>query len=329
MATRKQKIKVSLFLIVCLTIMVVSTAVISGMYKEPGIYYWMEFNESILGLYEGGMVEYLGVPVGKIRDIYVTGNQVAHVEIVINPQKVTLHEGVQGQLVIYSIASGTMAVSLSGGNKNGEALPEYTQIPTKPSTIEAFSTQLSDILGDVSDISSSIKGQLAQLDESAVKDIVDQTQTLMSKGEVFVDDTSKLIRETTETVQDIRAHADKLVANLELRSEEASSLIKKLEQLVEISTTRAEQLDIETLQEQFSELLTQVTNAATQMDSTVASMDIVAQDIVHQAGNVEYSLRGTLVEFRDSLESIRIMINQIKEDPSSLIRGRGRIKENE
>ena len=98
---------------------------------------------------------------------------------------------------------------------------------------------------------------------------------------------------------------------------------------MEISTTRAEQLYFETLQEEFSELLTQVTNAATQMDSTVASMDIVAQDIVHQAGNVEYSLRGTLVEFRDSLESIRIMIYQIKEDPSSLIRGRGRIKENE
>lgn len=329
MATRKQKIKVSLFLIVCLTIMAVSTAVISGLYKEPGLSYWMEFNESILGLYEGGMVEYLGVPVGKIQNIYVTCNQAAHVEFIINPEKVTLHEGVQGQLVIYSIASGTMAISLSGGNKDGEALPEYAQIPTKPSTIEAFSTQLSEILGDVSEISGSIKGQLAKLDDTAVKDIMDQTQKLMNKGEVFVDDTTNLIRETTETVQDIRQHANKLVANLELRSEEASGLIKKLEELVEISTKRAEQLDIETLQEQFGELLKQVTNAAAQMDSTVASMDIVAQDIVHQAGNVEYSLRGTMGEFRDSLESIRIMINQIKEDPSSLIRGRGRIKENE
>lgn len=329
MATRKQKIKVSLFLMICLVIMVVSTAVISGMYKEPGVSYWIEFNESILGLYEGGMVEYLGVPVGKITDIYVTGNQVAHVEFVINPKKVTIHEGVQGQLVIYSIASGTMAISLSGGNKDGQELPEYAQIPTKPSTIEAFSSQLSDILSDVSDISGSIKGQLANLDETAVKDIVDQTRALMGKGEVFVDDTTKLVHETTATIQDIRGHANHLVANLEERSTELSRLMGKLEKLVDISSQRAEDLDIQNLQEQFGELLKQVTSAATQMDTTIAHMDVVAQDIVHQAGNVEYSLRGTMGEFRDSLESIRVMIDQIKDDPSSLIRGRGRIKDNE
>lgn len=327
MATRKQKIKVSLFLIICITIMAVSVAVISGFYKEPGISYWMEFNESILGLYEGGMVEYLGVPVGKITDIYVTSDQVAHVEIIINPEKVTLQEGVQGQLVIYSIASGTMAISLSGGNKEGARLHEYAQIPTKTSTIEAFSTQLSEILSDVSEISGSIKGQLAHLDETAVKNIVDQVQTLLGKGETFVEDTTTLVKESTETVQDIRSHASTLVSSLETRSTEVASLIKKLEQLVEVSTVRAEQLDVQKLQEQFSELLAQVTNAATQLDTTVANMDLIAQDIVHQAGNVEYSLRGTLTEFRDSLESVRIMINQIKDDPSSLIRGRGKIKE--
>ncbi|HNZ48997.1 MAG TPA: hypothetical protein PKN92_09140, partial [Candidatus Hydrogenedentes bacterium] len=154
-----------------------------------------------------------------------------------------------------------------------------------------------------------------------------QVQTLLGKGETFVEDTTTLVKESTETVQDIRSHASSLVSSLETRSTEVASLIKKLEQLVEVSTVRAEQLDVQKLQEQFSELLAQVTNAATQLDTTVANMDLIAQDIVHQAGNVEYSLRGTLAEFRDSLESVRIMINQIKDDPSSLIRGRGRIKE--
>lgn len=328
MATRKQKIKVSIFLIFCLTIMVASTLVITGIYEDPGIHYWLEFNESILGLYEGGMVEYLGVPVGKVRDIYVTHNQSAHVEILINPTKVTLREGVQGQLVIYSIASGTMAVSLSGGNKDGMALQEFEQIPTKPSTIEAFSSQLTDILQDVSEISESIKTQLASLDDTAVKDIVDQVGNLADKGEIFMDDTSSLVKEATETVKDVRKHAETLVKSLEARSEDLARLSQKLEKLVETSTLRAEELDVKQLQEQFSELLKQVTNAASQMDTTVANMDIVAQDIVHQAGNVEYSLRGTMTEFRDSLESIRLIINQLKDDPSSLLRGKGKEKAN-
>ena len=67
--------------------MVAATLVITGIYQDPGLNYWLEFNESILGLYEGGMVEYLGVPAGKVREIYVTDNQYARVNIVIDPVK--------------------------------------------------------------------------------------------------------------------------------------------------------------------------------------------------------------------------------------------------
>jgi len=70
-----------------------------------------------------------------------------------------------------------------------------------------------------------------------------------------------------------------------------------------------------------------VSAVARQADETVARMETMAMDIVHQADNVEYTLRGTMLELRDAFDSIRLMVNQLKDDPSALIRGRGRVRE--
>ena len=327
MATRKQKFKVSIFLLLCIGFMTAATLVITGIYQDPGLHYSLEFDESILGLYEGGMVEYLGVPVGKVSEIYVTEGQYAHVEIVINPNKVTLHEGAEGQLVMFSIAAGTMAVSLSGGNPERPKIEEYTTIPTKQSTIEAFSSQMTKILEDVAAISENISGQIANLDDTAISDIVHQTRDLLAKGDTFVDDTDALIQEATGAVQDVRKHADGLFDTIQEHSKDLKQLTDKLGKLLDVSTERAEQLDVEQLQKQFNELLAQVTDVAAQVDKTVANMDVIATDVVQQTDNVEFTLRRTMLEMRDTFDSIRTVVNNLKDDPSALLRGAGRVRE--
>lgn len=327
MATKKQKIKVSIFLLLCISFMTAATLVITGIYQDPGLHYWLEFDESILGLYEGGMIEYLGVPVGKVSEIYVTDGQYAHVDIVIDPNKVTLHEGAEGQLVMFSIAAGTMAVSLSGGNPERPRIEEYTQIPTKPSTIEAFSSQMTKILEDVAAISENISGQIANLDDTAISDIVHQARDLLAKGDTFVEDTDALVREATEAVKDVRGHADGLFDTIQEHSKDLKQLTEKLGKLLDISTERAEDLDVEQLQKQFNALLEQVTAVAEQVDTTVANMDVIATDVIHQTDNVEFTLRRTMTEMRDAFDSIRILVDNLKDDPSALLRGPGRVRD--
>ena len=326
-ATRRQKLKVSIFLILCIGTMVVGSLVVSGVYQEPGLRHWLEFNESVLVLYEGGMVEFLGVPVGKVREIYVTENQLAHVEIVIDPTKVSLRQGVEGKLVIYSIAAGTMAISLSGGDPQSAEILENSQIPAKQSTIEAFSSQLTDImeelsstLKDVSAIGKEVRTQIESLDDKAVSDIVHQVRDLVGKSEEFLTHTDGLVIEATEAVKDVRGHANSLVDTVKARSQDLERLSKKIETLAETYTKRGEELNVGELQQQVNALMLQVTEALEQMDT-------VAANLVHQTGNVEYSLRATMTELRDALESVRGLANQLKEDPSALIRGRGKAQE--
>ena len=244
MATRKQKVKVGAFLGVCIGLSVAATMVITGLYKEPGTPYWLEFDESILGLYEGGLVVYLGVPVGKVKEIFVTENRKAHVETIIDPHKVTLHNGVQGQLVLYSIAAGTMAVGLEGGKPAEGLLPPNSQIPTKMSTFGAISSQITDVMDHVSGIAEKINSELAKLGDTDVKDIVDRVRSLLEKGDGLADKGSEFLSETTETIKKVRGEVDTVMGALEGRSKDLEKLAADMQRLVKVAADKLEQFEI-------------------------------------------------------------------------------------
>ena len=54
MASKKVKVKVGIFLIACFTLIGISLAYISGTLRPEGVPYWLEFDASVLGVYEGG-----------------------------------------------------------------------------------------------------------------------------------------------------------------------------------------------------------------------------------------------------------------------------------
>ena len=195
MATRVQKVKVGVFLIVSAGLITVALAVISGFYRPAGITYWIEFDESVLGLYEGGTVEYLGVPVGKVRQIYVTPENRAHVVINIDPETVTLNKGVEAQLVIYSLAAGTMALSLTGGDPDKGPLPPGSEIPAKPSTITAVSGHVEVLMEDLTTIADAVRNGLEGLEEGQLSKMVNDVGRLIEDGRDMLRRGSELVDE--------------------------------------------------------------------------------------------------------------------------------------
>ena len=147
MATRSQKTKVGIFMIGAILLFALSLFFVSGYYGDGGHHYSMQFENTILGLYEGAIVEYLGVTVGKVRNIKVLeDNNLPIVEIALDPAKVTLYKGVEAKLSLYSMAAGTMAISLTGGDPEQGELRPGSRIPTAPSAITAISTQVIDMM---------------------------------------------------------------------------------------------------------------------------------------------------------------------------------------
>ena len=326
MATRKQKVKVGAFLGVCIGLLAVATMVITGLYKAPGTSYWLEFDESILGLYEGGLVVYLGVPVGKVKEIFVTENRKAHVEALIDPHKVTLHNGVQGQLVLYSLAAGTMAVGLEGGNPLEGPLPPNSQIPTKLSTFGAISSQITEVMDRVSGRAEKVNTELAQLGDKDAKDIVDHVKSIMEKGEGLADKGSEFLTETTATIKQVHGNVDQIMNALEGRSKDLEKLAADMQRLVSTATDKLQQFDMPQTQKNLNEALKNISSLAAEMDGTVNKLGTVAADVSHETDNVEYTLRSTMVDLRRALESLRVLFEQLQQDPSQLVRGKAKIK---
>ncbi len=325
MATPKQKTKVGVFLVVCFAIMVAGITVISGYYEDPGDEYWLEFEESILGLNEGGMVEYLGVPVGRVRNIYVTSGQKAHVNLAIDPEIVTLHEGVEGQLVLYSFAAGTMAISLSGGAPDSPPLPPGSQIPSKTSTITAISTQVEAIMEDMAIVVGSIKEGFEGLEGGELTNLIDHANQLLSESRHMITDGRTLINNINHTIEEVQGDITAFT-NI---SEDVRAIAVDVQALITTTTEKIGQFDIGQTEQNAQELMQSINQLTQRLNQTVENLDDMSHNVLHEVDNVEYTLRNSLQELNEVFGSMRILVEELRTDPASIIRGRGTIRESQ
>ena len=327
MATKKVKAKVGVFLVMCFSLIAAALSYISGTYSDRGVTYWLEFKDSVLGVYEGGIVQYLGVPVGKVTNISVTPSNQAHIEISINPAKVQLHQGVQAQLVLYSLAAGTMAIELSGGVPADGPLPPQSQIPARPSAFASISTKVEVMMDDVSVIVAKIEEGLSGMEPGAITNILGRVDKILADAEGLSGDLKlslKSARDTMDTVKDrIDPVTDEVMAlsqNIRKTSDEAGAFLS-------VAREKTSQLDVKELGSKLDTVLAQIATLTAQLNGSVAKLDTSSASMLHEADNIEYSFRNTLSTTAETLLELEALIGQLKQDPSSLLRGKARIKE--
>lgn len=327
MATRKVKAKVGAFLIMCLSIIAAALSYLSGVYTEQGIGYWLEFKDSVLGVYEGGIVQYLGVPVGKVTNISVTNTNHANIEIVINPDKIQLHRGVQGQLVLYSLAAGTMAIELSGGDPAQGPLPPNSQIPARPSAFASISTKVEELMDDVSVIVGKIEEGMSGMEPGALTQILKRVDTILAEAE-------GLGTEVKATLESARGTIDSLEGKIEPVTDEVMALSRNIRAtsdragaFLDVAREKAESVDVGQLASKVDTVLEQIALLTVQLNSSIAKLDSSSAAMLHEADNIEYSFRNTLITTGETLLELEALIGQLKQDPSSLVRGKAKIKE--
>lgn len=315
MATRKQKIQVLIFLLFSSILVFLIIYVVSGMYSTTRFKYWIEFDESVLGVYEGGVVEYLGVPVGKVEEIKVSREGKPIVIFSIDSKKVVLRQGVEASLVIYSLAAGTMAVSLRGGDPNAPPLPPGSRIPARRSTISAVSSRIEELMEDIKNILDTVKvalegmesGQIPHLIED-IKDTVNDTKELLAE-----------VRETFEklnvTIDEVKPHLSKVMEKGVDVLDEVKKVSENANQLIGSVKEKIRKFEVEKMQD----------NINTSVDKIGKLAEELRELSVHasyKTDNLEYSLRNTLRELNELLISTRELVDSLKQNPSAIIRGK-------
>lgn len=308
--------------------MAVAVYIIAGFYTTSGIHHTIEFNESVLGLYEGASVEYLGVPVGKVNSIRVkTQNNKPNVEITIDPETVQLYRGVQAQMVLYSLAAGTMAISLTGGDPALGPLPPNSQIPPKKSTIAAISSRMETIMETITSIADSVDSGLAGMGEGDLKQVIDNVNGVLEEAKVFISDGHEVVGTANDTVNDLKGDADRVVDELLALSDEVKPLIRNMNDLVVTANTKVSEFDVDATSKNLDRVLQNIGDLSEKLNQTVERMDGMTANVLHETDNIEYSLRTSLSGMNEALETMRLFVEELSRDPSALIRGKGVVKE--
>jgi len=316
-ATRAQKTKVGLFLILCTALIVVGLVMVSGYKREVRIPYWIEFEESVLGLSDGATVEYLGVPVGSVENIYVTDHGHAHVDIMVAPDKVRLREGVEGRTVLLSFATGMLAIELRGGRLDAPVLPANSQIPSRASLVAAVSSRMEGLLDSITEVGDMIRQGLEGLEKG-------ELAAIAKNVDVVLEDAHAFLEEATETVDGVETEVRKGLDEFTQLTAELRQLADETQQTVTSVRQKVEKFNVESTQDRVSEVFDRVSELAERLNQTVETLDTVSRSALNEVDNVEYGLRETLRTATETLESIRALTNSLEEDPGQILRGKGK-----
>lgn len=329
MATRMQKVKVGVFLLTCIVLMAAGFAIVSNLYRSAGKHYKIEFTGSVLGLNEGSIVEYRGVPIGKVERISVTDNDLALAQIVVDPLKVTLKEGVEAKLVIYSLAAGTMAVSLSGSRPDAAPLQPGSKIPSRVSTFDAVSSQMEELMQNLNEISDKVRGGVTGLEKGKLAETVYHFDELLCKGQDVMERGQVLVDESILTMADVRGSIGTVTDQFAQVSTDIGSLAQELNGLTKEVREKLTQVDVAKTQDQLNRALENVAEISQRINEGVKKLGEATDTTLHEADNVQHSLDRSLRDVSVALESVSALVNQLRSDPASLIRGKGKVQEEE
>ncbi len=69
-------------------------------------------------------------------------------------------------------------------------------------------------------------------------------------------------------------------------------------------------------------MLDNIGNLSEKLDRTVGQFDDISANVMHEADNIEYSLRTTLKEMAQTLDAARVLVQDLQRNPSAIVRGR-------
>jgi phospholipid/cholesterol/gamma-HCH transport system substrate-binding protein len=261
--------------------------------------YEIYFEGSVSGLSQGSPVRYLGVDVGRVRNLNVSRRDPGRVKVIAEVDSETpvsgatrAHLGLLGLTgLLYidlQVESGADAAqTLAQGDK-------HLVIPSGKGDIEAFLERLPDIVAHAGEVMTRIERMLDDENLAAVGD------------------TLRNLRETTATLPVLSRDAAALAAELRQTVRETTALARRLEGLAAES------------QPDLAATLESSRLAAERLAVTAASLErIIAGNeatLANVAGTGAIELQQLLVDLRETSAEVNSLARTLRERPSSLLR---------
>ena len=317
MATRAQKVRLSIFIII-------SGALLAGFFlflvgnrilNRMDTYYIVYENISVHGLELGAAVKFHGVQVGRVVNLRV--RDTASVEVEIEVQKGTpIKRDTEAIMTLVGI-TGLKFVELIGGTEDSELLPP-------DGTIVAGSSILDTISGQAEIMIAKLEQVLINLNDMTGPETTDALQHALTQVGNVSAQVNLILEENQVQFTHAVSSMDTLITQFSRTAEKIDVTVAELNRIVvssELETTLANigsitgslRAQMDTLQAKgtmsdFAELVNNTNQMVVHYDLLSVQ---VRDDILRSMSNLE-----------EALDNLRVVTDIIRENPSVLIRGR-------
>ncbi len=152
-----------------------------GQERQP---YYIFFRGSVAGLSRGSMVQYNGIPVGRVTDIRVDHDNLSQIQVrvEINTNLVEIKTDARAFLDS-NLLSGVSTIQIRGGTQQAKILePErnhhYPIIKAGQNEFEEVKSSLPELLGDAKQLSHNLNALLDDRNRRAVADSLQNVRTI-------------------------------------------------------------------------------------------------------------------------------------------------------
>jgi phospholipid/cholesterol/gamma-HCH transport system substrate-binding protein len=300
----------------------------------------MYFQGSVSGLSVGSAVNFRGVRVGQVTNVFIRYQpdssdpliipvfaelSADNIQLVLtraekkeirmgsgDTLRALIDQGLRAQLALPSLVTGQATISLDlfpGTPANFvDTYPDRVEIPTVPSTLQEVQATLQQIYDKISQL---------PLDE-----LVEDTRTLIKGANRLVNDpmvehavanASQAMTDLQQAARTLDGQIGPVISSIETTSDTANRTLKSAQEAIAGTNARFQQ----TLQETDA-MLQAAQQALVQADRTLKT----ANTVIQPGGQVNYELINALKETAAAARSLRDLADQLQRSPNSLLFGR-------
>ncbi|QUE75824.1 MlaD family protein [Stutzerimonas stutzeri] len=309
METRAHHVLIGLF-----TVVAVGCALLfalwlgkSSMDREYS-YYDIGFSQAVSGLSSGSSVEYSGIKVGDVVQLWLEPDDPRKVRARIRVYGGTpIKSDTQARLALANI-TGSMVIQLHGGTPES---PRLKGDPDNPPLIVADPSSLSALLENGEDLMSNINNLLL----SANQIFSEENTTRLSR-------TLEHLEQATSVLSDQRGDLAQTLQQFNQLSQQANTVMGELSSLARNANGL--------LDEQGRSVLDSAAHSMKALDRTTARLDTLLED---NQGALNNGMQGfnelgpAINELRTTLGALRRVTQRLEDNPSGFLLGRDKLQE--
>lgn len=328
--TEGLKLKVGLLVVSAVVMLLLTVTWLgTGELWEEKISCTTYFSESVIGLEEGSIVRYRGIPFGRISRISIApdGEHIAlHFEVHIkNLDLETVATLKNLQRVDWSKNGLRMRISSQGftGIKFLEGdIVDPREYPKEKLSFPVPSNYIPSAPSAFTNIERSAVRIIAQIEESDIKGIAANLKAVLASLDGMIneargkmDAVANLLEASRASIQSIEREVAPLAAAAKETMADSRQTLKSFEKLAGTAEETLRQMQLPETMKNVNALLARVGEATDRMASAADAMSGTMQDL-------RGDLRSPLVEMERTLQSLRVFINYMERNPAALIHGR-------